>query len=87
MNNLFQMANDNWVKYSEYIFKEGKDGVLYITPAPKAKPMFCDLLENAETLVLDALNVGMLQMGRSKEEKVRKGAIAFKAISTDGQGI
>ena len=62
MKNLFQKTSSNWVKYSEYVFYETQDDELYVAPAPDATPIIFDPLENAEQMVLDALNVGMLQM-------------------------
>ena len=55
MNSLFQKTSSHWVKYSEYECRE-KDGVLYAMPTPKAKPVIIDPLEDADAMVLDALN-------------------------------
>ncbi len=76
MNSLFQKTSSYWVKYSEYACRE-KDGVLYVTPAPKAKPVITDPLEGAEAMVLDALNVGMLQMNRGKDAVIREALMGF----------
>lgn len=76
MNSLFQKTSSHWVKYSEYVCRE-KDGVLYVMPAPKAKPVIIDPLEDAEAMVLDALNVGMLQMNRSKDAVIREALLDF----------
>ena len=72
MNNLFQRASSSWVKYSEYELKEAADGKRYIKPAHKAKPSIYDPLKDAESLVVDALNVGMLLMGRKGENAVQE---------------
>jgi len=69
MNNPFQMASSHWVKYSEYVIQEAADGIRYVMPAPKAKPTVYNPLKNAEALVVDALNVGMSQMGESKKDE------------------
>ena len=76
MNSLFQKTSSSWVKYSEYQSRE-KDGVLYIMPAPNAKPVIIDSLEDADTMVLDALNVGLLMMNRSKDTVVREALMNF----------
>ena len=76
MNSLFQKTSSHWVKYSEYQCRE-KGGALYVTPAPKAKPVITDPLEDAEAMVLDALNVGMLQMNRSKDAVIREALMDF----------
>jgi hypothetical protein len=61
VENLFKQTSSPWAKYSEYEFKS-KDNILYITPALDAKPSVFDPLKNAETMVVDALNVGRLAM-------------------------
>ena len=77
MNNLFQRASSHWVKYSEYELKKATDGTRYIKPAPRAKPTVYDPLKDAETLVVDALNVGMLQMDRAGEKAVNAAVMEF----------
>ncbi|MCL2671358.1 MAG: hypothetical protein FWF10_04905 [Clostridiales bacterium] len=77
MNNLFQRASSHWVKYSEYEVKTVADGTRYIKPAPKAKPIVYDPLKDAENLVVDALNVGLLQMGRAEEKIINSAVMDF----------
>jgi len=77
MNNLFQKTSSYWAKFSEYEFRKAKDGKEYITPAPKSKPSVYDPLKDADNMVLDALNVGMLQMNRAGNDKVRAAVIDF----------
>lgn len=77
MNNLFQRISSHWVKYSEYELKSAADGMQYITPAPKAKPAIFDPLKDAETMVVDALNMGMLQMGHAGADKIKAAVLEF----------
>ena len=77
MKNLFERASSYWVRYDRYELKEGTDGVLYVTAAPDATPEVYNLLENPEQLVLDALNVGLLSMGRKSEGVIRQGVLDF----------
>lgn len=77
MINLFQKASSHWVKYSEYEIRKAADGTEHITPAPKAKPAVYDPLKDADTIVLDALNVGMLQMNRAGAESVKAAVMDF----------
>ena len=56
MNNTFQKTRSHWVRYSEYEYKQAKDGLWYVTSAPKAKPSIYDPLKDGEMLVLDMLN-------------------------------
>ena len=76
MNNLFQKTSSHWVKFSEYELRE-KDGILYLKPAPKAEPVVYDPLKDADNMVLDALNVGMLQMNRAGADKVKSAVLDF----------
>jgi hypothetical protein len=76
MNNLFQKTSSHWVKYSEYELRE-KDGILYLKPAPKAKPVVYDPLKESDNMVLDTLNVGMLQMNRAGADKVKAAVMDF----------
>ena len=77
MKNLFQKASSPWVRYSEYEYKKAGDGNFYITPAKGAKPEVYDPLKDAERMVLDALNVGALQMNRKGEAAVREAVMGF----------
>ena len=77
MNNLFQKASSPWVRYSEYEYKQAESGHLYITPAAGAKPEIYDPLKNAEQMVLDALNIGALQMNRKDVAVVQKAIMDF----------
>ena len=77
MMNLFRKTSSNWVRYSEYVLREADDGTIYVTPAPNAKPIIYDPLKDGEAMVLDALNVGMLQMDRADEETVKAALMEF----------
>ena len=77
MKNLFERASSYWVRYDRYELKKGKDGLLYVTPAADAQPDVYNPLENPEQLVLDALNVGLLSMGRKSPEVIQQGIMDF----------
>ena len=77
VNNLFQSASSHWVRYDKYECRQADDGLLYVTPAPKAKPAVYDPLKDAETLVLDMLNVGMLCMKRAGDETIQAAVLDF----------
>ncbi len=77
MNNLFQKTSSHWAKFSEYEVRKATDGNEYIKPAPKSKPTVYDPLKDAEAMVLDALNVGMLQMNRASTAAVRAALMDF----------
>lgn len=77
MNNLFQRASSPWVRYSEYEYKRAENGHFYITPTAKAKPEIYDPLKDSEQMVLDALNIGALQMNRKGEAAIRDAIMDF----------
>lgn len=65
MRNLFERTSSVWVRYNEYEWKKDKNGVLYLTPAPNAKPDIYDPLKIGETLVVDAVNIGRMCIDRA----------------------
>lgn len=77
MNNLFQKTSSHWARYDRYELKEAEDGNRYVTPARDAKPEVYDPLKEAEQMVLDALNVGLLLMRRAEEGEIQKAAMDF----------
>jgi len=79
MNSLFERSSSCWVKYSQYELRAAADGTRYITPVRRAKPVIYDILKDAEaeTLVVDALNVGLAQMGKANEKVVNAALMNF----------
>ena len=77
MKNLFERASSYWVRYDAYELRERQNGTLYVTPAKDARPKVYNPLADPEKLVLDALNVGMLAMGRKAPEVIQKGVMDF----------
>lgn len=77
MKNLFERASSYWVRYDRYELREGKNGIRYVAPAVDAQPHVYNPLKDPEKLVLDALNVGMLSMGRKSEEVIQQGVLDF----------
>ena len=70
MKNLFERTSSNWVRYSEYEWKEATDGVLYLTPAKDAVMSLYNPIKEYEELVLTALGIGLdvMQKKASMEE-------------------
>ena len=83
MENIFKRASSNWVKYSEYIKIEDENGNWYVMPAPDAKVKIYNILENYETMVIDALNVGLTCMNSEKTDEDKEQAI-FSFITNYG---
>ncbi len=77
MNPLFERASSYWVRYDRYELKEGKNGIIYVTPAENAIPKVYDPLKAPEEMVIAALNVGLLCIGRKSEEVIRDAVMDF----------
>ena len=79
MKNLFERSRSHWTRYDHYELKTTEDGRRYITPGKNAKPDVYDPLKEAPNIVLDALNVGMLMMGRRPEAEIEQAVLTFAA--------
>ena len=77
MKNLFKQSRSHWVRYDHYELKTAADGKRYITPAKDAKPDVYNPMKERPGMVLDALNVGMLMMGRRTDEDVETAILEF----------
>jgi hypothetical protein len=77
MNTIFERVSCHWARYSEYEYRQGKDGHLYLTPAPKANPSVYDPLMDAETMVIDALNVGRIAMKQDVGQILKQAILEF----------
>ena len=77
IKNLFEQSRSHWVRYNRYELKTGKNGRRYITPGKDAKPNVYNPLNMVPDIVLDALNVGMLMMGRKPAAEVERAVLKF----------
>lgn len=77
LKKLFEHASSSWVRYSGYGWKAAKNGTLYLTPVPGAKPDIYNPLAVYETLVLDALNIGSMSMSRQPEADIQAAILQF----------
>ncbi len=75
MKQLFERVSSCWVRYDKYEIRMDTKGVKYVTAAPGARPDIFDPLEDAQTMVLEALNVGRLFFGDKAPESVREAAL------------
>jgi len=74
----FQNSSSRWVRYGMYKYVNAPDGTLYLTPTVKSGSSVYDPLANAEIMVLDALNIGMLCMrGTPDEELIKQHILDF----------
>ena len=75
MKQLFERTSSCWVRYDKYVIRKDAKGVKYITAAPDAKPQIIDPLEDAQAMVLDALNAGRLFFGKKATEREQEAGI------------
>ena len=75
MKQLFERTSSCWVRYDKYVIRTDSKGVKYITAAPDARPQIIDPLEDAQTMVLAALNAGRLFFGKKAPEREQEAGI------------
>ena len=72
MNTMFEHTSSLWIRYSSYEWKKGKDGNLYLTPAKEAALEIYDPLRDAQQIVVDALNIGRMCIGKKPDDEIQK---------------
>ena len=77
MKNLFEHTSAPWIRYSNYEYKTGSDSNLYITVSKDAKPEMYHPMQEAEQLVIDAINVRLAAMHKVPEEELRGTVLDF----------
>lgn len=73
--NLFKKTSSHWVRYDKYEWKKDAKGILYITPAEKAKPELYNPLKDSDKMVLHAINTGVICMNEDTDEQTKQGAV------------
>ena len=73
--NLFKKTSSHWVRYDKYEWKKNDKGVLYITPAEKAKPELYNPLKDSDKMVLHAINTGVICMNEDTDEQAKQDAV------------
>jgi len=77
MNTIFDNTGFFWVRYSDYELKAADDGQRYVTPVLESKLTPYDPMANAETMIIDALNVGLLCLERKENDKTQTSVLEF----------
>ena len=77
MRSLFERTSSNWVRYSEYEWKEAEDGTLFLTPTATAQPSIYDPLSEYQRIVLDAINIGRMKGGKKSDKEIQKAIQQF----------
>ena len=75
MKQLFERVSSYWVRYDKYEIRTDAKGAKYVTAAANARPDIFDPLEDAQTMVLEALNMGRLFFGDKAPERVLEAAL------------
>lgn len=73
--NLFKKTSSHWIRYDKYEWKKDDKGVLYITPAEKAKPELYNPLKDSDKMVLHAINTGVICMNKDTDEQTKQDAV------------
>ena len=66
-----------WLFFRRYEIKEGPDGRKYITPDQKSLPRPYNMQARKDELVLDAVNVGLMVLGRKSEDVIQEAVMEF----------
>ena len=70
MKTLFEHKSASWVRYSDYEWKEA-DGQLYLLPTADAKPLPYDPMKDAETLVISAMDIGLMCFQKKPDAEIQ----------------
>lgn len=76
MKNLFENTSSNWVRYSDYEWKEAKS-TLYLTPTKSAQPSIYNPLKEYTDIVLTAINIGNMVMSKKSDDEVQSAIKQF----------
>ena len=66
-----------WPRYTKYEIVATENGKRYIRPTSDARPWPVNSVTNKEDLVIDAVNVGMLVLGKKDEAVIEKAVMDF----------
>ena len=77
MNNIFEHSNSTWVRYSDYELKKDKNDILYVVPAKDAVPELYNPIKDAEQLVIDAINIGTMCIGKEAAKRIEMAVMDF----------
>ncbi|MBQ6117130.1 MAG: hypothetical protein IJL08_07380 [Oscillospiraceae bacterium] len=77
MHKLFEHTSASWVRYSGYEWRTAADGNLYLLPTPGAEPQPYDPMADAETLVCEAMDTGLLCFQRASDTEIRNAIARF----------
>ena len=62
---LFEHTSAGWAKYSDYEWRTAADGQEYLMPAAKAEADVYNPMAQADELIVEAVNIGLLQFHKA----------------------
>lgn len=71
MRDLFAHTAAHWGRYSEYEWRTALDGIDYLLPTETAKASVYDPMKDPDTLVIDALEIGMMQFHKARKSELK----------------
>lgn len=71
MKSLYEHTSACWVRYSNYEWKETKNHQLYLLPARDAIPSPYDPMKEAESIVLAAMDIGMMLFRKKLKTEIK----------------
>ena len=71
MNISLDRMNAHWVRYSNYEWKPDEKNYLYLIPTKDAEPEIYDPMKEYEEIVVCAMNIGRLCMGKKPDEEIQ----------------
>ena len=77
MRDLFAHTAAHWGRYSEYVWRTASDGIDYLLPTQRATPSVYDPMEDPDTLVIDALEIGMMQFRKARKSELKAAIKSF----------
>ena len=75
--NPFEYTSAHWVRYSDYEWRQAKDGHEYLMPKPDAVPAVYDPIPIADDLTVDAINIGLLIFHKAPDDEIRSAMLTF----------
>ncbi len=77
LTQVFERTSYQWMRYDEYEWKMAKNRELHLTPIANARPMPYAPLELSQEMVLDALNVGKVCVGKKPIQETQDAIAHF----------
>lgn len=77
MNMKINQRLISWPRYSKYEIITAPNGSRYIRPTEESYPVPFHYVKEKESMVIDAINVGMLILGEKSEAVIEKAVLEF----------